>query len=412
MPTLMTSLPTIRQAAVLVGGKGTRLGALTQQTPKPLMNITAGRVFLDYLVDNLARQGFDDIILMAGHFGDQLRARYHEQRRYGARLRVVIESEPLGTAGALAQARELLEPHFLMANGDTYFDFNARNFVATAQALASPAVLALRQVDNGARYGSVVRDGTRISRFVEKDPSATGGALVSAGTYLIDRAVLNQIKTLPASIESDVFPTLVAAGQLQGLEAQGYFIDIGLPETLQEAQRELPRRTTRPVVFLDRDGVLNHDTGYVHTPEAWRWADGACAAIRRINDSGALAIVVTNQAGVAHGYYDEDQVRQLHTWVNMELAKDGAYIDAFYHSPYHPDGQVAAYRGEHADRKPNPGMLIRAFADWPIDRARAILIGDRESDMEAARRAGVAGFLYGGGNLEAFLEASLKTVDW
>lgn len=402
----------VRQAAILVGGKGTRLGSLTRDTPKPLMEIAPGRVFLDYLIDNLARQGFTDIILMAGHFGDQLGSRYHNQQRFGATLRVVIEAEPLGTAGALGQSRELLDPQFLMANGDTYFDFNARAFVTAARALQKPAVLALRQVDDGTRYGNVERDGSRISRFVEKNVAASGPALVSAGTYLIDRFLLGRIGTRPTSIETDIFPALVSAGELGGLEAGGYFIDIGLPETLQEAQLELPRRTTRPVVFFDRDGVLNHDTGYVHSPEAWRWVDGARAAIRRVNDMGALAIVVTNQAGVAHGYYDEDTVRRLHAWVAQDLASEGAYIDAFYHSPFHPDGKISDYRRDHVDRKPQPGMLLRAFADWPSDRTRAILIGDRESDIEAARRAKVPGFLFTGGNLEVFLEASLRTVKW
>ncbi len=397
----------VRQVAVLVGGKGTRLGTLTAATPKPLMAIATGRVFLDYLVENLARQGFDDIVLMAGHFGDQLRQRYDGQRRYGARLRVMVEPEPLGTAGALMQAKDLLAPRFLMANGDTFFDFNARAFATAAAAQSRPAVLALRTVGDGARYGSVLIEGGRIVRFVEKNLAATGAALVSAGTYVIDRALLDRIDTLPASIETGVFPKLVAERQLGGIEATGYFIDIGLPETLVEAQAELPRRTRRPAVFLDRDGVLNHDSGYVHTPAAWRWIDGAQAAVRRINDMGALAIVVTNQAGVAHGYYDESAVLDLHGWVSQELAEVGAYIDAYYHAPFHPDGKVSAYRQDHDDRKPKPGMLLRAMADWPIDRSRSMLIGDRNTDIEAARRAGVTGHLFQGGDLDQFIQAVL-----
>ncbi len=155
----------------------------------------------------------------------------------------------------------------------------------------------------------------------------------------------------------------------------------------------------RPAVFFDRDGVLNHDAGYVHTPEAFIWTDEAVAAVRQVNDAGWLAIVVTNQAGIARGYYGHEDVSRLHQWMQHELGRHGAHIDAFYYCPHHVDGVVAELAMACACRKPNPGMLLAAFEDWRVDRDRSFLIGDKGSDVEAAKRAGIRGYLFEGNGL-------------
>jgi D-glycero-D-manno-heptose 1,7-bisphosphate phosphatase len=168
----------------------------------------------------------------------------------------------------------------------------------------------------------------------------------------------------------------------------------------------------RGAVFLDRDGVLNEDLGYVHRPADLRWIDGARDAVARINRAGLLAIVVTNQSGVARGFYSEEDVRAFHAHMAAELATVGARVDAFYYCPYHEDGVVPRYVvADHPDRKPNPGMLLRAIADFGVDPARSLVIGDRASDLEAACRAGVCGALFQGGSLEAFVLEALKTMN-
>jgi D-glycero-D-manno-heptose 1,7-bisphosphate phosphatase len=171
-----------------------------------------------------------------------------------------------------------------------------------------------------------------------------------------------------------------------------------LPKVVQS--EFLPRR---PAVFLDRDGVLNHDRDYVYTPEKFEWISGAQTAIKRLNEAGYYVIVVTNQSGVARGYFDEAAVHRLHAWMNDELAKIGAHIDAFYHCPYHPDGTIELYRRHSEDRKPGPGMLLCAKRDWPIDWERSFLIGDKNTDMQAAAAAGVRGYLFRGGDLCEFV---------
>jgi D-glycero-D-manno-heptose 1,7-bisphosphate phosphatase len=170
-----------------------------------------------------------------------------------------------------------------------------------------------------------------------------------------------------------------------------------------EAMREAPN-VKRAAVIFDRDGVLNVDHGYVGDADRLDWIDGARRAIGRLNGEGVLVIVATNQSGVARGFFDEAAVERLHGVMQGDLAAQGAHIDAFYVCPFHADAADAAYRhADHPDRKPNPGMIVRAMAEWSIDPAQALLVGDKESDMEAARRAGIAGALFRGGDLDDFL---------
>ena len=161
-----------------------------------------------------------------------------------------------------------------------------------------------------------------------------------------------------------------------------------------------------PALFLDRDGVLNEDRGYVSRWEDFRWIPGARETVAAFNRAGWLVIVVTNQSGVGRGYYTEDAMHALHARMAQDLAAAGGHIDAFYHAPQHPEAPVEAYR--HPDpplRKPNPGMILQALAEWPIEREASLLIGDKPSDLEAAERAGIRAVLFEGGDLAAFLKA-------
>jgi len=160
-----------------------------------------------------------------------------------------------------------------------------------------------------------------------------------------------------------------------------------------------------PAVFLDRDGVLIEDTGYPHLEEHLRLMPGAAEAVRRLNQLGYLCVIVTNQSGVARGLFTEAQMKAFNALIVRRLASKGAVIGAVYACPFHSEGRVEAYiHPDHPDRKPNPGMILRAAADHGIDLARSFLIGDQASDMEAARRAGVPGFRFEGGHLDEFLQ--------
>ncbi len=224
---------------------------------------------------------------------------------------------------------------------------------------------------------------------------------------MIDRSIVAGIDRLPASLEQDIFPALAAKGAMGGIAYRGYFIDIGIPEDFARADAELNERLRRPAVFFDRDGVLNHDSGYTFETHKLQWIDGAREAVKAVNDAGYFAFVVTNQSGIARGLYEESHVQTLHRWMADEMALVGAHIDAFEYCPDHPDGTVARYRRVSERRKPAPGMITDLLGRFTVDTAHSILIGDKTSDLEAAHAAGLKGHLFSGGNLEVFIKQHL-----
>jgi D,D-heptose 1,7-bisphosphate phosphatase len=393
----------LRQAVILVGGLGTRLGERTKTTPKPMLPV-GGRPFLDTLIDEIARyDAFDEILLLAGHKAESILARYGGTVRGRARLAVSLEQAPLGTAGALVHAAGRLQQRFLLLNGDSFFDFNILDLAARAD--KSLVHMALRADVVGDRFGRVVLDGGQVRAFIAPGQGATGP--VNAGVYVVDRSILSRAGQLPASLEQDVFPALAAAGAMTGTSYHGYFIDIGIPEDFARADVELTERLRRPAVFFDRDGVLNHDSGYTFEAGKLQWIEGAREAVKAVNDAGWFAFVVTNQSGVARGFYEESHVHALHRWMADEMAAIGAHIDAFEYCPDHPDGTVERYRRVSDRRKPGPGMITDLLRRFPVKADKSILIGDKPSDLEAARAAGLQGRLFSGGNLKAFVRMHL-----
>lgn len=393
----------LRQAVILVGGLGTRLGERTKLVPKPMLDI-GGRPFLDTLMDELVRYGvFDEILLLAGHRAEIVETHYAAAVRGQTRIVVSRETEPLGTGGALVHARGLLHDRFLLLNGDSLFDFNLLDLIARAH--DGRVHMALRDGVIGDRYGRVVLDGDVVRDFIAPGAGATGP--VNAGIYVVDKSVLDDIVTLPASLEQEIFPGLAKSGALRGTAYRGYFIDIGIPDDFARADRELRQQLRRPAVFFDRDGVLNHDSGYTFETHKLEWIEGAREAVKAVNDTGYFAFVITNQSGVARGYYEEHHVVALHRWMADQMAPIGAHIDAFEYCPDHPDGTVARYCRMSDRRKPAPGMITDLARRFPVDMTRSMVIGDKESDMEAAQAAGVAGHLFSGGNLESFVTQRL-----
>ena len=386
----------IDQGVILIGGQGTRLGALTQSLAKPMLEI-AGRPFVEHVISQLARFGVRKVMLLAGHQGALPRERYDGRRMFGADVSVVVEPAPLGTAGALRFAAERLHDMFLLTNGDTFFDADLLPLLRLTEMREWKAAMLLRRVEDAARYGTVEIDARgAVAAFREK---AKGGrqepALVNAGTYLMKRdAILALIGQAPCSLETDLFPGLAAAGELSGLEANGYFIDIGVPESLAAAREELAARRTQPVAFLDRDGVLNVDHGYTHRIETLEWIEGACAAVRRLNRAGYYVFVVSNQAGVARGLYTQADVERFHDHMQEKLIEADAHIDAFYYCPHHPEGTVKEFAIRCACRKPGAGLLEQAAHDWFIDRRRSFLIGDKDSDVGAAAAFDIRGIKF------------------
>ena len=396
---------TLRQCAILVGGLGTRLGALTTATPKPMLPI-GDRPFLLWLMRELLRFGVQEFLLLSGHLSAALEAGVHDAASRLPRavtLRFSEEPEPAGTGGALFHAAKLLADRFLLCNGDSLFDANLAAALA-AFAADPPDVrgrLLLRGVPDASRYGVVALDGDRLTAFRERPAPGTAG-LINAGMYLLDRDILGGVAAR-CSLEGAVLPALAASGALRGSVGDGYFLDIGVPDDLARAGAELPVRLRRPALFLDRDGVLNVDAGWVGTRERWQWMPGARDAVRAATDAGWHVFVVTNQSGIARGFYSEAEFLALADWVSEECRQAGGTIDDWRYCPFHEEATVARYRRASDWRKPGPGMLLDLIRAWELDPSDCVMVGDQPSDMQAAEAAGVGGHLFPGGDVDRFI---------
>lgn len=396
-----------KQCAILVGGMGTRLGALTQETPKPLLPV-AGSPFLDVLIAEARRRGFTDFLLLAGYKPDAVEgyaAGLRSRLPSDCQVRVSVEPEPLGTGGALRHAAADLADTFLLVNGDTWFDFNWLDLFGVAGGCSA---IAARHVFAAERHETLAIASDGLVTAIMPRTEAGGAGIVNGGVYVLNKS---DLKGFPDhfSIEGDLLPSLIGQSKLRAREYNGFFLDIGIPETFAAAQIEIPAHRRRPAVFLDRDGVLNEDDNYVGSPDRFRWTEGAAEAVRLANDLGYYVFVVTNQAGVARGFYDEAAVRSLHRWIAGELREQGASVDDWRYCPFHPEGLVERYRSQHSWRKPAPGMILDILENWPVYVPHSLLIGDKESDCAAARAAGIKPFLFNGGNLYDFIAPILET---
>ena len=392
----------MNEAVVLAGGFATRLGDLAANTPKCLQPV-GGRPFIDYLLWNIARHGIRRVVLSTGWLHEAIEAHVRDLSGLGIDLVFSREIAPLGTGGAAALAAPLLTgEEALILNADSLFDCNYLDLNLFRRSAGADVAIALRRVDDAARFGAVEvgHDGV-VTRFSEK--RAGGPALVNAGAYVVSATWLRELPPGPGSLEADAFPALAASGRLAGRAYGGFFVDIGLPQTLFEAQRSVPAWRRKPCFFLDRDGVINEDLHNVHRVQDFHWMPGMPGAIKLLNDAGWLVVVITNQAGIGRGYYTEQEFAEFSRWIDDQLASVGAHVDATYHCPHHPTAALGAYLRECDCRKPAPGMFKKAIAEWEPDLERSVMIGDQPSDLQAAAAVGVRGVLYEGGDLSALV---------
>jgi histidinol phosphatase-like enzyme len=251
--------------------------------------------------------------------------------------------------------------------------------------------LALRSVGNAGRYGRVIEEQGRIVAFMEKDPSRAGPGIINGGIYVLKREILGLVHELPCSLEQDVFPALVERGEIRGKEFDGYFLDIGLPETLEQGHRELPKVRMRPAAIFERDTLADVADG---DPEAFQWRKGAVEAIRTLNDRGYYVLVDSNPYGGAQSALPPGDGGRLNAAMQERLALEGAHVDRFASDP-----AIDAAKG-----KPN---FSRLFEGWPIVSERSFWICVSAGNIEAARSAGISGRLYDRGDLARLVRSLL-----
>ncbi len=250
------------QCVILVGGLGTRLGEKARTTPNP-MREAGGTPFLETLLGEARRRGFDDFLLLAGHRCEAVVALLAErgvERRFACRVALSVAPAPLGAGGALVNALPRLREGFLFLDGDAWFDFNWLDLVVRARRDGAGAALALREIAEPDRYETVELDGSRVVAIRPRGQNLAP-ALIKGGVYYFTRRVVEE-SVAASSLERDILPKLISRGVLRGYRYSGFFIDIGVPESLAAAVELAPGRRRRPAVFLDRDGVLNADHGY------------------------------------------------------------------------------------------------------------------------------------------------------
>jgi D-glycero-alpha-D-manno-heptose 1-phosphate guanylyltransferase len=401
-------------AFVLAGGFGTRLRAAVPDRQKVVAPV-GGRPVLTRILDQLAGAGVRRAVLGVGFLADQVRDLLGPTYD-GMELAYSEDPEPLGTAGALRHARELLDGDpVLVLNGDSYVEANLAAFLAWHRARRATASLLLAGVPDPARYGTVEADPSgRVTAFREKTAGASGGpaapAWISAGVYLLGRAVIDELPArAPLSFERDVFPALVGAG-LSAYRGGGRFIDIGTPESYTEAQdffapapraEEASRPVTRPFILLDRDGTLIEERHYLSDPGGVVLLPGVVDGLRALRAEGLALVVATNQAGVGRGLFSEDQVAAVHARLSELLAARGVGLDGIFYCPHHPDAGCDC-------RKPATGLARQAAAALGPGAASVAVVGDKRCDIDLARALGVPGILvttgYGASELAAAAE--------
>jgi D-glycero-D-manno-heptose 1,7-bisphosphate phosphatase len=401
----MTRAATLRQCVILAP----RLGAVEGPAPggldlPPILPAVHGKPFLGLLMRELQRFGVADFVVCA----PKADAVTLDEVTRVADLLPKLATLRFAAPEALARG-EGLEPRFLVADADCLFDTNLaallRDFAADPDPVPARALL---RPEAG---GPLCLDHVVTRQAVAAD--ADGDRLAHGGILAMDRSALGLLPAGPGGAGSpslgDWAVHLAHRGALAGTIGHGFFVDIGAPGGLDFAARELPPVLQRPALIVDRDGVLNHDHGYVGDRKRFDWVDGALDALRLAADHGWHVFMVTNQSGVARGLYTEDDVRSLLAWVCDEARRHGGTIDDWRYCPTHPEAPQPAYRREDTWRKPGPGMILHIMDDWDLALDHCLMVGDQDTDMQAARAAGIRGVLFPGGNLLEFLRDIVAT---
>lgn len=373
-----------REAVILAGGFGTRLAKAVPNICKPMAPV-AGRPFLRYLLDQLDERGFQHVIIADGYRREQIEEYFMGTYR-GLELEYSPEDSPLLTGGAIKKALNLCSDDYVyILNGDTWFDVDFEAMEKVADSGFPDVVIAAKRMRDFDRYGTLdVAENGIIHAFKEKAPCTEG--LINGGVYLLRKNIL---KSYPDkfSLETEFFESTVGAGKFCAVECAGCFIDIGIPEDYERAQKLFAdnRRKSYRLALFDRDGTINLDTGHLHEPDKIRLIDSTVDIMRHYAEDPSWRIaVVTNQAGIAKGLYSVHEMDATNRAMETMLEACGARVDAWYYCPHHPD-----YTGPCECRKPKPGMLIRAMRDFDANPIECVMYGDSEKDCEAARASGV-----------------------
>lgn len=391
------------QAVILAGGRGTRLGEATRDLPKPMLDI-GEKPLLHHQVEMLVTHGYTDIIFLVNYLKTPILDYFGDGSSFGCQIRYFEELEPLGTAGGFKEIEQWLNDDFLVVYGDVMFDMDLSSLRSFHLGKSADITLVLHPNDHPVDSDLVETDADdRVTAFHSKphDPDRWFHNLVNAGVYILSRSILPHIKkNMSQDFGRDIFPRLTGLLKLYGYNTPEYLKDMGTPHRLEVvrndynsgriSQRSL--RNRQRAVFLDRDGVLNEEKSFISHPKDFILYPFAPVAVRKLNQCGYLAIVVTNQSAVARNLCTEQDVREIHAKMETLLGEEHAWLDAVYYCPHHPDKgfpeENPAYKIDCDCRKPKTGMFRKAMERFNIDPALSFMIGDTERDIQAGRDSG------------------------
>jgi D-glycero-alpha-D-manno-heptose 1-phosphate guanylyltransferase len=380
----------IKEAIILAGGFGTRLKPSVPDLPKAMAPV-AGRPFVSYVIDSLRMQGVERFIFSLGYKADVI-IKFLSEEYSTLDYVFVIEEDPLGTGGAIQLALSEADTNdVVIANGDTLFKINLPEIYSLHTSKEAEITIALKHLQDFHRYGVVkVDEENRIKSFHEKKLYKEG--LINGGIYIVNKAkFLARKLPLKFSFEQDYLERSAEEGKFFGVPQTGYFIDIGIPEDFTKAQQDLAQKPIdlkkidkNWTLFLDRDGVINNEQigNYVLRWEQFIFSDGVLDAFKKLSDKFGKIFIISNQRGVGKGLMSEDDLTAIHKEMQKEVEAIGGHIDKIYYCTEKED--------ECFFRKPNPGMAYQATLDFPdIDLSKAIMVGNKPTDMKFGRAAGV-----------------------
>lgn len=400
----------------MAGGRGTRIAELFPNIPKPLIPV-AGMPILEREIRSLCAQGFKDIILTVGYLADKIIAYFGDGSQFGVKIDYFVEESPLGNAGALFRLREKIgdEP-FLLLNADAAFDVDFNRMVAFHQNHGGLVTLFTHPNSHPYDSGLVIADENgHVEKWLAKEDERPQwyDNRVNAGLHVIDPKTLDiSLKSLEINKESgfpqgkvdldrQILKPLCGSNMMFCYDSPEYVKDMGTPERFHQVEADYKNGVVQAknltnkqkAIFLDRDGTINKYVGFLRNIDDFELIEGVAEAIKLINQSGYLAIVVTNQPVIARGEVTWEELNEIHKKMVTLLGKEGAYVDGIYICPHHPDkgfeGERPEYKIDCDCRKPKPGLLLQAAKDFNIDLSESYMIGDSHRDVEAGENAGV-----------------------
>lgn len=387
----------------MAGGKGTRITSVASDIPKPMILIE-GKPVLEHEIECLRKQGFTDLILTVSHLGNIIMDYFGDGSKFGVHIEYYFEKEPLGNAGALFKIKDQLTDDFLLLNADAMFDVDFNRFVAYHKQHNGLVTLFTHPNSHPYDSGLIVSNAfCQVEQWLAKEdirPTYYKNR-INAGLHVINKEVLNQtINTQKIDLDRQLLKPLAGTGKMYCYDSPEYVKDMGTPERyyavcadFKEGRVHAKNLSQKQrAIFLDRDGVINKYVGFLRDIHQFELLPNVSKAIKKINNSGYLAIVVTNQPVIARGEVTREELNEIHNKMETFLGQEGAYLDGIYYCPHHPHkgyaGEIVELKIDCDCRKPKPGMLIQASKDFNINLNQSWMIGDSDNDILAGENAG------------------------